>query len=414
MQYRVYDGHNLSFVDSGYIRGDYVIDKDYIVDKQSVCYLLKPSKARVGDVITLIKDTGSYDKGVVTAVDKSEDNPSISYKDMKELFNDTTFSIEYLYRKANGLLSSEDEIAVAADIDVLGALIEKNWITDNIYDAQLKTDENKIYPMTIEIVGSVGDINDGKLMLFNEDETSVNFKDLLIDIFMKYKVVISVDIDFDMSNSLTERQPKYKLVISLLGGRYSLIKDNIKTQTFTFEEEQLPSKTVCVVLDGDTKETISVWWLLDDNTVINTSSINFPYDTYSKRRVLPVRTSIIEFSYDENSDLDEDNQIGQAVFKELASDTYYHSIQMEISKSAEFEYIKNLALGDRVTIVTQNGTIDTIYTGKKEKGNEDVITLYFGLGRTNFVSKIIQIMREERKKSHSYLGLKRIKAEDVE
>ena len=347
MQFRIYDRQTLAYKDGGYV-ASYTIDDDYIVNNNSTITVVKALSDKVveGDTIVLIQTSGAYHKGTITTFDNSDFK--ITYKSDKELFNNNIlnplrkdfigevedgdriykpFGIQYIADIISMYFGSADDVyrrlplKVYTDGDVLGIhyslTLEKNEEDKTSGLIITKFDEKKY----IDKVGDIKDneftyvldrwklnnaeVNlteygieigntpfDGDTITFKEEpnmvwtweDNQIGFVDWLVDIFEKYNVVLSWDIDFDIAGKMTtklkldeetgvykieldrnkniilesERKPYYIVRLSALSNNPKIIKDNVNEvmQMITYTEKQLPEATVCSIIDKETKEIV--------------------------------------------------------------------------------------------------------------------------------------------------------------
>lgn len=110
-------------------------------------------------------------------------------------------------------------------------------------------------------------------------------------------------------------------------------------------------------------------------------------------RILPVRTVFVE--YDMNSS-GENMSVEDIAANELKLSSLNHAIEIEIpndTKMFDFELAK---YGDRYKIITKNGTITSIYSGRRESSSSNLVTLLFGIGRLNFTDLIKDTLRSRK------------------
>lgn len=210
------------------------------------------SNVTTGDIIGLIENSGAYHKGVITAIDPVA--LTISYRSDKELFNDNIpnplaaeFSTE----------SGEDEIEVAGafGVEKVITLLEM-YFTDK-YMKREYLDPFSLLPIVFEANGDVLDKDGKPRMLWTWKEDSINLVDWLTDLFEKYNLVLSWEIDFDTSKEiLANRQPRYIVTFSAITNAGGIIKDNVALQDITYTEKGIPDATVCYVIDSESKQVI--------------------------------------------------------------------------------------------------------------------------------------------------------------
>lgn len=245
MQYRVYKRQTLEYVDGGYVQ-EFNIDDDYIVNNNSAVSVVKSrdntlSNVVVGDIIALIQDSGAFHKGVITAVDDTAF--TISYKSDKELFNDN------IPNPHSGDFAQNNELKIAGKFGV-DYVIEALRVWFNETDDTLKR-----LPITFVADGDVLDENGEPKMLWTWSNDSINIVDWLTELFEKYNLSLSWDIDFDISNNnLEERNPQYICTLSAITKSGGIVKDNVAMQTITYTVKELPDATVCRVIDSTDKQ----------------------------------------------------------------------------------------------------------------------------------------------------------------
>lgn len=197
-----------------------------------------------GDVIALIQDSGAFHKGVITSVDPTA--LSISYRSDKELFNDNI-----LNPLRENFAGEDNDVKIAGKfgVDIVIEILSKLFAETD--------DEYKRLPCIFQSNGDVLDENSEPKMLWTWSDDSINTVDWLTQLFEKYNLVLSWNIDFDIAQEdLSKRQAKYIVTLSAITNSGGIIKDNVDMQTITYTAQELPSATVCQVIDSETKEII--------------------------------------------------------------------------------------------------------------------------------------------------------------
>lgn len=380
MQYRVYDRQKLAYIDGGFV-SSYEIDDDYIVNNNSTIQIVQKTIAEVGDIIALIETSGVFHKGVITAVDNEA--LTISYKSDKELFNDNFLNPlrEYFV----------DDVTIAGKfgMDTVAAIIESFW--------GKSADSLKNLPLVITVDGDVVDDKGNPKMLWTWSDSSINMTDWLVDLFEKYNVVLSWSVDFNMAETnISARKPRYLVELTANTNKGSLIKDNVEMQVITYTEESLPDATVCHVIEAsqETNEVLGTFYLVQDAKGV----YNITDDVDSPDRMLPVKTIIVE--YDSTKE-DTDVTIEDTARSELVPSQYNQAIEIKISADSKMFDFTTAKFGDEYTILPKNNDgvdrkLNSIYTGRKQSNKNKWITLYFGLGRKNYVDLIQIRMRKQR------------------
>lgn len=258
MQYRIYNRKTLEYRAGGYVVS-YNIDDDYIVNNNSTISIVKPQNDKnflnnvvVGDIIALIQDSGAFHKGVITAVDST--SSEISYKSDKELFNDNMLNP---LRNADAFMDDDDSTTVAGKfgVEIVSKILEANFAEDK--DSRRK-DTLKTLPLVFQANGDVLDENGEPKMLWTWADDSINIADWLTQLFEKYNLTLSWNIDFNMAEgTLANRKPKYIVTLSAITNSGNIIKDNVDMQTITYTTRELPESTVCYVIDSESKELLT-------------------------------------------------------------------------------------------------------------------------------------------------------------
>lgn len=362
MQYKAYARQTLNLIDTGAIV-DYKIDKDYIVMNNSILNLVHTTDALQGDFIAIIKTSGAYDLGCITAVDNKA--LTISYKDMKEMFNDNML---------NPLRREEAAFKYEAIGDIQAILNQYNETNDIYKRLKLQfTTAGQYYWAVWDYTGN-----------------SVNIRQYLIDCFDRYNIILQFRINFNKSGDNW-------IVIHIMNNMNTgeLIKDNIYLQTLTFSEQTEYENTTAIVIDKESKDEKARYYLLADNTI--TSDINHA------ERALPVRTAVVEWdSAQTGADPITSLQAAESVLKGKA---FNHYVESQINRENFLLDIARLSIGDAVKIVTApieepltekdptSSIIDSVYTGMKENSDSELITLIFGKARKNYTDKIQLLLR---------------------
>lgn len=363
MQYKVYSRQQLNLVDTGAVIA-YKIDKDYIVMNNSIISLAHTTEAIQGDFIAIIRTTGAYDLGCITAVDNKA--LTISYKDMKEMFNDNML---------NPLRAEEAAFKYEAIADIQAILNQYNDTSDIYKRLKLQfSTAGQYYWAVWDYTGN-----------------TVNIREYLIDCFDRYNIVLQFRIRFQQDGDNW-------IVINIINNTNTgeLIKDNIRLQTLTFNVQTEYENTTAIVIDKETKEEQARYYLLADNTITN--------DITHADRALPVRTAAVE--WDSTQTGEEPITTLQAAESVLKGKAFNHYVESQINRANFMLDIARLSIGDAVKIITApieiplnetdptSSEIDSIYTGLKEDSNNEMITLVFGKARKNYTDKIQLLLRK--------------------
>lgn len=437
MQYKVYNRQSLKYVDGGYVQ-TFNIDDDYIVNNNSTISVVKKfapivkqvdeaitesgtydigigntikkilvvsgnatvksyfgskytievsgsaelkiiyeikdtlSDITVGDIIALIQDSGAYHKGVITAVDDTA--LSISYKSDKELFND---NIPNLY---SGDFAQNNELKIAGKfgVEIVIELL-RLWFKDT-------DDTLKKLPVTFVADGDVLDENGEPKMLWTWSNDSINIVDWLTELFEKYNLSLSWDINFDISKNLTipklnedgsdnpdARHPQYLVNLSAITKGGGIVKDNVAMQTITYTVKELPDATVCRVIDSTDKQ---LCYISSGKNLLNPASSEKYNDTTKKSNYIKadIKNNYYILSFNET-----DETIRQIII--------YNKKKEQLGR---YDYTgKTFRFGKDVTLIpTANIADETATNGKRlitideVKVNAQYVQVYYYNGAT--------------------------------
>lgn len=374
-QFQIKD--NLIFAESGAV-ANYEIQNDYMIDNNSTIKLVTTTEAVAGQIITIIIESGAYDTGVITAVDNKL--KTITYKSLLELFNQEMLNP---YREAN-VDDDIPEIKYSYDaINDTGLILASYYLNS--------PDKNLRLPLVIRTSGGT-DLT----AIWQYDENSFNIKEWLINLFNDKNVVVQMKIVFEVDRGYIDC-----LISQNTTGGY-LIKNNQTAQKITLNETQTNTSTVCTVIDSATKEILSNWYLLQDNTVTE--------DIEANNRVLPYKLVVAEYDQEEAFDTGATEQ--QVAEDELLYSEFNNYTEIKIDKNSKV--FDNLVIGDSVTIIPEifsmkqtdelfleeeyeKYLLNSIYTGRKEKSTESRVTYIFGKGRVNYTDIIQQEKLKNRR-----------------
>lgn len=411
MQYRVYNRQTLKYVDGGYVQ-EFNIDDDYIVNNNSTISVVKKrnntiSDVVVGDIIALIKDSGAYHKGVITSVDDTAF--TISYKSDKELFNDN------IPNPHSGDFTQNNELKIAGKfgVEIVIELL-RLWFKDT-------DDALKKLPVTFVADGDVLDENGEPKMLWTWSNDSINIVDWLTELFEKYNLSLNWNINFDISKDLTierfnndgsdnpdARHPQYIVTLSAITKSGGIVKDNVAMQTITYTVKELPDATVCRIIDSTTKELLknddgsnAIFYLYEKNGEYSISTEKDPVLSDGRQRVLPVKTVIATFS--QNSTGTDETTPEDVAKDKLIPSQFNQAIEIKINSDSKMFDFVNVKFGDQYQIINEQGSVNSVFTGKKFSNKDKWVTLYFGLGRQNYTD-IVQIKMRKQRYSEQYNG----------
>lgn len=150
----------------------------------------------------------------------------------------------------------------------------------------------------------------------------------------------------------------------------------------------------------DDYDTPAIYYLYEDNGKYYVSLkqderkvIGEGENAYSiPLRVLPTKMKIVE--YDTKSDNLTPEKVAQDT---LIPSKFNQAIEIQLSSDSKmFDFSSKF--GDYYKIINKNGTIDSIYTGRKETSDDKWVKLYFGLGRQNYTDLIQMRLRKNKYK----------------
>lgn len=352
-QYRVYDRNTLDYVDGGVIR-DYTVDFDYLSNNASTITLPDETYAKKGDIVVALSGIDKIFMGCITAVDNTK--KTISFKHMKELFNDSVLNIF----KYTGILGYKFDAVEAVYEIIRTAFIDT-------------ADVKKKLPLVLEKRGSATGA------VWTEDNDTINVLDFIQWVFDGQNVYLDFDIDFSLNKI------RCLIVKNTVSGY--VIKDNIKLSEPTFDKNELPSHNKAIVYNKETGSIYGTYYLLDNNTV-TTSATN-------SRRILPTQTKYIEYEPDDENTTFTALEVATS---ELKGNVYNHCIQYRLAKEQNLVKAKTFNYGDGVTIVYNEREYNSIFTGLKYNSKDPYYTCYFGKTRIDFTDRLKQFIDKKYRK----------------
>lgn len=353
LQYRVYNRNTLHFVDGGLIC-DYTIDLDYLTNNASTITLVDETYANNGDIVVVRSGTDKIFLGCISSVDNTK--KQISFKHMKELFNDAVLNVF----KFSELLNYKFD-AVEAVYEILNL-------------AFITTDDNeRKLPLKLEKHGTAPGA------VWTDDNDTINVMEFCQQIFDSQNVYLDFDIDF-MENKIVCR-----IIKNTTSGM--VIKDNIKLSEPTFDKNELPANNKAIVYNGNSGEIYGTFYLLSDNTV--TTDVNHV------DRLLPVQTKYIEYDPDDEKKTFTPREVAES---ELKGNIYNHCIQYKLSKNQSLVNPLALNYGDGVMIVYDGREYNSIFTGLKYNMTDPYYTCFFGKTRIDFTDRLKQFIDKKYRK----------------
>lgn len=356
VQYRIYDRKTLTFVDGGVVR-DYTVDIDYISNNGSTAIITKESQGFRGDIIALLSGVSVIVMGVITAIDNTE--KKITFKHMKELFNDTVINVF----KFTDLLNIKFD-----GVDGMKTILEFAYL--------LTDDTQKLLPLVIKTKG------DEPNAIYIEDDDTINLIDFIDFLFDTYNIVLEFDLDFNQNKIICT------IVKNVTEG--CIIKDNIKLSEPAFDNNELPTYNKCVLYDADWGTITNTYYLCQDNSLTD--------DPDNPDRILPPVSKYVAFD-DVQADLD--GYTAEDLAKsELQGNIYNHCVLYKLSKQQTMVKPSQFNIGDKVTIVYKDREYQSIFTGLKFNMKDPYYTCVFGKTRIDFTDRM-KIYNDRRYKKRS-------------
>jgi len=252
----------------------------------------------------------------------------------------------------------------------------------------------RTYTVTFKLIRNVtvGDNKPYASALWNYKDNTVNVREWLMDLFDKHNVVVQFSLVFE-----TTERAYIEIYIQRNTAPGRLLKNNIHGLTVKHTEESGARATVCQVINQETKEWLSTWYLLDDNTVTQ--------DATAENRIQPYMLTVAEFDTENDGGATQKEAAEEAM---LYSD-FNHYINISMDRTSAM-FPKNLSIGDAVTIVPElqemgledeindeyeDKVYKSIYTGRKESSSSSEVTLIFGKIRINYTD-IIQMQQAKK------------------
>lgn len=344
VHYRIYARNTLEYIDGGVVK-DYSIDFDIISNNTSTASIIDTSMGFKGDIIALIDGSNLVELGVITSIDNTEHK--ISFKHMKELFNDTVINVF----KYTDLLNCKFD-----GVQGLKVILEYAFI--NTADVQKKL------PLEIRTFGS------DNSCVYAEDEDTINIGDFIDWLFDTYNIYLDFSINF-----FTD---KIVCTISKNSTEGYVIKDNIKLSKPEFDKNDMPTYNKVVFYDENTGQEQGTFYLLEDNSIDK--------DPNNSKRIQPTQTKYV--SWDEVEAIKEGYTMEERAKSELCGNIYNHCILYKLAKNQTMVRCKNFRYGDRVTIVYEDREYQSIFTGLKYTMNDPYYTCVFGKTRIDFTDRM--------------------------
>lgn len=356
VHYRVYARNTLEYIDGGVVK-DYSIDYDIISNNTSTASIIDTSMGFKGDIIALINGNKLVELGVITSIDNTEQK--ISFKHMKELFNDTVINVF----KYTSLLGKKFD-----GVQGLKTILKYAFI-DTV-------DTQKKLPLEIRTFGSE------LSCVYSEDDDTINIADFIDWLFDTYNIYLEFSINF-VNNKIV-------CMIAKNSTEGYIIKDNIKLSKPQFDKNDMPTYNKVVFYNADTGVEQGTYYLLENNQL--TTNAN------DVRRIMPTQTKYV--SWDSADAIKEGYTMEEQAKSELCGNIFNHCILYKLAKTQTMVKCKNFRYGDKVTIVYEDREYQSIFTGLKYTMNDPYYTCVFGKTRIDFTDRMkIYNDRRYRRKS---------------
>ena len=343
-RYKIYDRLTLKLADSGVVR-DYNVDLDYLTNNNSTMRLTAESRGFKGDILAISEGVSLIVLGVITAIDNTE--LRIQFKHMKELFNDNILNV---FKWTNLLNKKFDAVAG------LRVLIEYAFINT--------TDTLRRLPLDIRTFGQDLDA------VWTDDSDSIDLLYFIDWCFDHYNVYLAVDIDFKNK----------RIVVDIIKNDTEglILKDNIKLSKPEFDSNELPRENRALLFNKYTGVIAGTFFLLQDNTLTTNQA--------HAKRLFPVSTRYVE--WDEIDAIREGYTMTELAKSELQGNIYNHHVQVRLAKKQTMVAARRFNYGDRVKVVYEGRSYDTIFTGIKFRKDDPFYVCIFGKARIDFTDRM--------------------------
>jgi len=392
----IYD--TLTYVDSGYVAG-YELNNDYVTQENSTLRFVGTTTTKSGDIIAIIDNGQELASGVVVTVDSKTRN--ITFNTLLKLFDVECLDI---YRAVETKPATDDTDAEYFEAPVIQPVEELiNQIKLNFTGKDI--DRRRRLPLQI-VKGSPTTVKG-----VWEQDNSFNMNRLMLKFFDSYNIVCQTSLVFEPNLNYI------RLRIFVNNTNIDVIKlaTNVKGLQITHNEVAEPKTTVIQFIDKETKHLIyfdqnrtklAIYYLNQDGSITR--------DKNSANRFELYKFEVVEF----DSTLDKETgqtkiTLDEVAEKELAYGEFNHIIKITARKNNGL--ISNLTIGDRVKIVYRTFEQDTdtpepddqetrdkyittsIYTGRQESSDSNIVTLIFGKIRVNYTEIIADLINNKRR-----------------
>lgn len=344
VHYRIYARNTLEYIDGGVVK-DYSIDYDIISNNTSTATIINISQGFKGDIVALIDGNDLVELGVITSIDNTEHK--ISFKQMKELFNDTVINVF----KYTNLLNRKFEAIQGLKTILTFAFIDT-------------TDSQKKLPLEIKTFGSE------LSCVYSDDSDTINISDFIDWLFDTYNIYLEFAIDFVNDRIIC--------TISKNATEGYVIKDNIKLSKPEFDSNEMPTYNKVVFYNADTGTEQGTYYLLENNELTT--------DATDSKRILPTQTKYC--SWDEVDAIKEGYTMEEQAQSELCGNIYNHCILYKLAKNQKMVKCKSFRPGDKVTIVYEDREYKSVFTGLKYTMKDPYYTCVFGKTRIDFTDRM--------------------------
>ena len=342
--YKIYDRRTLKLVDTGIVK-DYCVDFDYMANNASTLCMVKKSKGHKGDIVAITEGATLIALGCVTAIDNGD--LKISFKHMKELFNDSVINVF----KFTGVLNKRFE-----GVQGLQTILTLGFLNN--------TDHEMNLPIEFRLFGRENSV------VWVDDGDTLNVVDFIDFLFDHYNIFLDFELDF-----INDR-----IICTINKNTTSglVLKDNIRLSKPELDNNELPRENRAILFDKDRGTIRQTFFLLQDNTL--TTNRNHA------RRILPPATRYV--AWDEVDAIREGYTMQELAFSEIGGNLYGHCILYKLAKTQTMVEPRQFAYGDQIRIIYEGRSYDSIFTGLKFKKNDPFYTCIFGKARIDFTDRM--------------------------
>ncbi|MDR3021575.1 MAG: hypothetical protein LBU60_02720 [Clostridiales bacterium] len=226
------------------------------------------------------------------------------------------------------------------------------------------TDPKRKLPIEFKTMGQELDC------IWTDDTNTIDITAFIDFLFDKYNIYLDFSLDF--------KTDKIICTITKNETQGLVLKDNIKVSKPEVDSNELPAENKAILYDKDRGTIKQTYYLLTDNTITTNQN--------HKDRILPPSTKYIE--WDEVDAIKEGYTMEQLAMSELSGNIYNHCIKYQLSKKQTMVKPLNFKFGDKITVIYEGRSYDSIFTGIKYKMKDSFYTCIFGKTRIDFTDRM--------------------------